>query len=236
MAIQIQLKRGNASQNDAYTGPKGELTFDTSNRTLRSHDGTTKGGTQYLGASEANTTLLKKTDSVLHTNTATNAGSASTASYGTMPSNITAVNVGQKTDVTYTVNNTATSTSFVIPYFTVDAQGRITSASQRTITLSHPVKNYSSYSSCSNYSYTSSTTVSTPYTICYNYTHCSNYSRCANVSNQCHNYSYCNNYKACSNDTNYCGNVCNNQCRTGDSYTYYQCSHTSACSDCNCSP
>ena len=44
MSTQIQYRRGTAVQNDAFTGVLGEITVDTSNKTLRVHDGTTIGG------------------------------------------------------------------------------------------------------------------------------------------------------------------------------------------------
>jgi plastocyanin len=44
MAIQLQLRRGNALQHASFTGAIGEVTFDTSNNTIRAHDGNTAGG------------------------------------------------------------------------------------------------------------------------------------------------------------------------------------------------
>jgi hypothetical protein len=40
----ILLKRGNTTQSTAYTGPVGELTFDTGLNTVRAHNGSTAGG------------------------------------------------------------------------------------------------------------------------------------------------------------------------------------------------
>lgn len=44
MAIQLQLRRGNTTQHASFTGAIGEVTFDTSNNTIRAHDGNTAGG------------------------------------------------------------------------------------------------------------------------------------------------------------------------------------------------
>jgi hypothetical protein len=44
MAIQVQYRRGSAAQNDIFTGALGEITVDTTNKTIRVHDGTTAGG------------------------------------------------------------------------------------------------------------------------------------------------------------------------------------------------
>ena len=46
MALQIQLRRGTSTQHDTFTGALGEVTVDTTNKTLRVHDGGTVGGTR----------------------------------------------------------------------------------------------------------------------------------------------------------------------------------------------
>ncbi len=44
MAIQIQLRQGTAAEHYTFTGANGEVTVDTTNKTLRVHDGSTVGG------------------------------------------------------------------------------------------------------------------------------------------------------------------------------------------------
>ena len=44
MSTQVQYRRGTATQNNAFTGALGEITVDTTNWTLRVHDGATAGG------------------------------------------------------------------------------------------------------------------------------------------------------------------------------------------------
>lgn len=44
MAIQLQIRRGTAAENDVFTGAVGELTMDTDTNGLRIHNGTTVGG------------------------------------------------------------------------------------------------------------------------------------------------------------------------------------------------
>lgn len=44
MATQVQYRRGTASENNAFTGALAEITVDTTNGTLRVHDGVTAGG------------------------------------------------------------------------------------------------------------------------------------------------------------------------------------------------
>ena len=60
MAIQVQLRRGTASQNNAFTGAVGEVTVDTTANSLRVHDGTTAGGTA-LVSTTGSQTLTNKT-------------------------------------------------------------------------------------------------------------------------------------------------------------------------------
>lgn len=50
MARQIQLRRGTAAQHENFTGADGEVTVDTTNHTLRVHDGQTVGGTALMRA------------------------------------------------------------------------------------------------------------------------------------------------------------------------------------------
>ena len=45
MSRQIQIRRGTAAEHENFTGAVGEITMDTTNNTLRVHDGQTRGGT-----------------------------------------------------------------------------------------------------------------------------------------------------------------------------------------------
>lgn len=45
MSRQIQIRRGTAAEHNNFTGKIGEITMDTTNNTLRVHDGQTPGGT-----------------------------------------------------------------------------------------------------------------------------------------------------------------------------------------------
>ena len=55
MAKILQLRRGTTTQNDAFTGAVGELSVDTTKKTLRLHDGSTKGGKEIIGKSDLST-------------------------------------------------------------------------------------------------------------------------------------------------------------------------------------
>jgi len=52
MAIQVKFRRGSAVQHGSFTGANGEITVDTTNKTLRVHDGVTVGGTRIAKFSE----------------------------------------------------------------------------------------------------------------------------------------------------------------------------------------
>lgn len=44
MPTQVQFRRGTSTENNSFTGAAGELSVDTTNYTLRIHDGSTAGG------------------------------------------------------------------------------------------------------------------------------------------------------------------------------------------------
>lgn len=46
MAVQLQLRSGTTTEHNTFTGANGEVTVDTTNKTLRVHDGVTIGGTR----------------------------------------------------------------------------------------------------------------------------------------------------------------------------------------------
>ena len=52
MSKQIQIRRGTATEHASFTGAIGEITMDTTNKTIRVHDGTTAGGTMLAKKSE----------------------------------------------------------------------------------------------------------------------------------------------------------------------------------------
>ena len=48
MPTLVQFRRGNLIQNNSFVGAVGEITYDTTNKTIRVHDGSTAGGTTLL--------------------------------------------------------------------------------------------------------------------------------------------------------------------------------------------
>jgi len=51
--IEVKLRRGTDTEHSSFTGAEGEVTVDTTNDTLRVHDGTTAGGVRLAKLSEA---------------------------------------------------------------------------------------------------------------------------------------------------------------------------------------
>ena len=63
----ILLKRGNTAQSTSYTGPLGELTYDTDLGTVRVHDNATAGGVNVLATQAQVTTLTNSLSSAVNT-------------------------------------------------------------------------------------------------------------------------------------------------------------------------
>ena len=61
MATQVQFRRGTTTQNNAFTGAIGEITYDTEVKTLRLHDGSTAGGGAVVTINAGSQTLTNKT-------------------------------------------------------------------------------------------------------------------------------------------------------------------------------
>ena len=60
MPTQVQFRRGSASQNNTFTGANGEISINTTNSTIRVHDGTSAGGWETVGTTQTQT-LSNKT-------------------------------------------------------------------------------------------------------------------------------------------------------------------------------
>jgi hypothetical protein len=82
MATQVQYRRGTSSENNAFTGALAEITVDTTNNTLRVHDGVVAGGFPLAGIN-ATQTLTNKTLSAA-TFSGTQTGSANLNLTGTI--------------------------------------------------------------------------------------------------------------------------------------------------------
>lgn len=107
MPTQVQFRRGTTAQNNSFTGAAGEISINTSNSTIRVHDGSTAGGTELATRSFASDAGNLTTGTLSSARLATSGVSAST--YGN---------------------------ASIIPVITVDTYGRITSASNVAVAAS----------------------------------------------------------------------------------------------------
>jgi len=104
MPTQVQFRRGTTAQNNSFTGAAGELSVNSSNSTIRVHDGSTAGGSELATVTYASNVSNFSTGTLSVTRLATSGVSAATFGNATL-----------------------------IPSFTVDTYGRITSASNVAI-------------------------------------------------------------------------------------------------------
>tara|TARA_B100000073_G_scaffold261395_1_gene221072 strand:+ start:302 stop:556 length:255 start_codon:yes stop_codon:yes gene_type:complete len=54
MTVTVQFRRGTAAQNNAFTGSVGEISINTTNSSIRVHDGVTQGGAELMLADATN--------------------------------------------------------------------------------------------------------------------------------------------------------------------------------------
>jgi len=78
MSIEVQLRRGTASQNSGFTGVEGELIYVTDTKELVVHDGSTAGGTNVAASvADGSVTIAKLEDIAANTILGNNTGSSS---------------------------------------------------------------------------------------------------------------------------------------------------------------
>ena len=63
MSIEVKFRRGTSIQHQSFTGANGEITVDTTNKTLRVHDGVTVSGTRIAKFSDINNINLANVSS-----------------------------------------------------------------------------------------------------------------------------------------------------------------------------
>jgi hypothetical protein len=108
MSKQVKIRRGTAAEHATFTGVVGEVTVDTTNKTVRVHDGSTAGGNPVALASGANASGTWGINVTGNAATATSlSGTLAVASGGTgsatasgARSNLSAAASGANTDIT----------------------------------------------------------------------------------------------------------------------------------------
>lgn len=92
MSRQIQIRRGTAAEHNDFTGAIGEITMDTTNNSLRVHDGSTVGGHNILNETKITEKLSEKVNK--DATNFTNTGKSNIANMSMPSSNITSLSIG----------------------------------------------------------------------------------------------------------------------------------------------
>ena len=116
MPTTLQFRRGTATQNNSFTGASGEITFDTTNKTLRVHDASTAGGTR----------LATKTELDAVGTPTTVSGNAGTATALQNARTISGVSFDGTANIT--LNTSAITENTNLYYTNARADARITNA------------------------------------------------------------------------------------------------------------
>jgi len=124
LSTQIQYRRGTSTENNAFTGALGEITVDTTNKTLRVHDGVTAGGSQVLSVSNTTGNSVIAGNLIPSSNVTYDLGS-STLRWRTAYFSASTIDLGGST-----IGVTGDSFSFSVagtPPITMSANGAMTS-------------------------------------------------------------------------------------------------------------
>lgn len=92
MSRQIQIRRGTAAEHNDFTGAIGEITMDTTNNSLRVHDGSTVGGHNILNETKITEKLSEKVNK--DATNFTNTGKSNIANMSMPSRNITSLSIG----------------------------------------------------------------------------------------------------------------------------------------------
>ena len=93
MSTQVQYRRGTTAQNDSFTGALGEITIDTTLKTVRVHDGATTGGFATVGVSTTQTLTNKTLSNVVLSGNATGTANIVITGIASATGNITGGNI-----------------------------------------------------------------------------------------------------------------------------------------------
>lgn len=88
MSKRIQLRRGTSTEHNTFTGANGEVTVDTTNKTLRVHDGTTVGGTALARTNQLPVSASQVTAGLIEIATTTEAAAGTDTTRAITPFNL----------------------------------------------------------------------------------------------------------------------------------------------------
>ena len=104
MTVRVVVRKGNNAINSVYAGEVGELTYDSDNKTIRIHDGTTLGGTKAV-TTNSNGELISTINVANITSLSSN-----TANITSLISNTANISTA---NITSLISNTANITSLI---------------------------------------------------------------------------------------------------------------------------
>ena len=132
MTVRVVVRKGNNAINSVYAGEVGELTYDSDNKTIRIHDGTTLGGTKAV-TTNSNGELISTINVANITSLSSN--TANITNFSSNVSNISTANI------TSLISNTANITSLISNTANIST-ANITSLVSNNITVANePLSN-----------------------------------------------------------------------------------------------
>ena len=132
MTVRVVVRKGNNAINSVYAGEVGELTYDSDNKTIRIHDGTTLGGTKAV-TTNSNGELISTINVANITSLSSN-----TANITSLISNTANISTA---NITSLISNTANITSLISNTANIST-ANITSLVSNNITVANePLSN-----------------------------------------------------------------------------------------------
>ena len=125
MTVRVVVRKGNNAINSVYAGEVGELTYDSDNKTIRIHDGTTLGGTKAV-TTNSNGELISTINVANITSLSSN--TANITSLISNTANISTANITSLVSNNITVANEPLSNTQVANKLYVDKKFRLTIA------------------------------------------------------------------------------------------------------------
>jgi hypothetical protein len=124
MPTQVQFRRGTTTQNNNFTGAAGEISVDTTLKTLRVHDGTTQGGFSLAKSDLSNTTAITPTSvSTLTNKTVTLGNNTITGTIAEFNTALTDSDFATLAGTETLTNKTLTSPTLTSPTLTTPTLG-----------------------------------------------------------------------------------------------------------------